>query len=532
MWAVTFAVFINPFSSRAQHSMKSDSFKKRYLYKLSTNFLGFFISLFTAGIVPRALGVENYGVFNYITTFFRQILDFLDARTSTCFYVNLSQKPDDSDLLSFYSYYIIGVVIVLFGMSSVLAFTPIGALIQIPKWPALFFYAAAFCVFTWISEILISVMDAHGYTVPLEKIRLINRVISTIVLLFLFSQKMLNIRNYFYYQFLILLLLSVFILIFLWRQNRSGIEINKISISAFKNKGRAFFQYSFPMLGYMGIGAIVTILQRWMLQYYGGNYEQGIFAFANNFQILPVIFITALQPLTIREMSIAALADNKQHILSYFNKTYPVMFALAAYFSAFFFMEVSSIIKIFGGADYKDAALPLRFFLLSPLIYSMSSINDAVVLATKQTKLLLKLSLLSSPLGLLLTYIFLNPELLNFGATGLVIRTVGLEFFGFLLLLYIISKQVGYNFKKCCSHFLYALPFLGVSYVAHEISTIAANGLPFLVIFFLSGFLYTCSIGFILYFIPTIIGLPRSIIDPLFNRVIELIQARCKKPSA
>jgi len=43
----------------------TDSLKKRYFFKLFSNFSGMAISLVTQAIIPRGLGPKNYGDFNF-----------------------------------------------------------------------------------------------------------------------------------------------------------------------------------------------------------------------------------------------------------------------------------------------------------------------------------------------------------------------------------------------------------------------------------------------------------------------------------
>lgn len=81
------------------------SLKKRYFFKLLTNFLGLIINLFTQMIIPRGLGPKAYGDFNFLTHFFNQIIGFLDMGTSTAFYNKLSQRPKESGLVVFYIYF-------------------------------------------------------------------------------------------------------------------------------------------------------------------------------------------------------------------------------------------------------------------------------------------------------------------------------------------------------------------------------------------------------------------------------------------
>jgi hypothetical protein len=59
------------------------------------------------GIVPRTLGVVNYGNFNYCTNILTKFLNLLDFRASTFFYTKISQNNFDINLKSFFTKFIL-----------------------------------------------------------------------------------------------------------------------------------------------------------------------------------------------------------------------------------------------------------------------------------------------------------------------------------------------------------------------------------------------------------------------------------------
>lgn len=79
-----------------------DSLKKRYVFKLLTNLVGFFVSLFTQAMIPRGLGPKAYGDFSFLSNFFTQLVGFFDAGTSIAFYMKLSQRNKDIGIITFY----------------------------------------------------------------------------------------------------------------------------------------------------------------------------------------------------------------------------------------------------------------------------------------------------------------------------------------------------------------------------------------------------------------------------------------------
>jgi O-antigen/teichoic acid export membrane protein len=105
--------------------MNKDSLKKRYVYKLSTNVIGGFINLFSIAIIPRALGVINFGNFNFITTIITQFINLLEFRTSTCFYTKLAQRPKENKLVLFYGFLSLLIFLLLSFLIIGITFSPI-----------------------------------------------------------------------------------------------------------------------------------------------------------------------------------------------------------------------------------------------------------------------------------------------------------------------------------------------------------------------------------------------------------------------
>ena len=104
-----------PESSGNPHNNHGDSLGKRYFYKLLTNLVSLPVYFVTQAIIPRGLGPQAYGDFNFLTNFFSQVMGFLDMGTSIGFYTKLSQRPHETALVSFYFYFLLVSVITLLG---------------------------------------------------------------------------------------------------------------------------------------------------------------------------------------------------------------------------------------------------------------------------------------------------------------------------------------------------------------------------------------------------------------------------------
>ena len=67
-----------------------DSLLKRYNSKFSTNTISLVISSILTLLIPKFLGPAGYGNFNFLNSFFSQILGFLSLGTPIAFFTKLS----------------------------------------------------------------------------------------------------------------------------------------------------------------------------------------------------------------------------------------------------------------------------------------------------------------------------------------------------------------------------------------------------------------------------------------------------------
>lgn len=225
----------------------SDSIKKRFIFKLSTNFVSLFVGLVTQAIIPRGLGPKLYGDFSFLTDFFSKIIGFLDMGTSTCFFNKLSQRPDDSQLTGFY-FRLSGLVSLI-----VIIFTVAGnwSGIHTIIWPGqelqYVYLAAILAILIWVSGLFNMMADAYGITVATEKIRMLQKLVGLIILFFLYILHQLQLTQLFLYNYLILLLLIVGLI---WTMNRKG-YISKQNIFLSKENGKKFckefYKYCSPL---------------------------------------------------------------------------------------------------------------------------------------------------------------------------------------------------------------------------------------------------------------------------------------------
>lgn len=498
--------------------------KKKYAYKLVTNLLSFILSFFTAGLVPRALGVKDYGNFNFATTIVNQIIILLDFRTSTCFYTKLSQRQEDNKLLIFYGLYAIIIILLLSISIGIINLSPLRNILFPGLTVSIISLSIIYVVVNWLLDVMIKIMDANGFTIVLERVRLVNKVISTVILIILYVSSTLDLSSYFFYLYLSSLIVIGSIIYYLKRKtNYNFREIRVVNKKEIKKYAKEFFSYSGPLGFYVALSFIATSVDRWLLQYYGGSEQQGLYSFSFNLTNFCYLFITALVPLFIRELSIAAKEDDIGKMAQLFRRYTPLLYGITAFFCSFIFIEIDDLIMIFGGKEYLDSKFVLAILAFYPLLSTYSNLSGSVIYATGKTKIFFRLSLILTPIGLLFSFFLLNDKLgYNLGALGLAVKNSILELSSILVILFYNSRFLKISFWYYVFHMIYSvLPLILIGYFARVFVVYLIGMLNLsstsLVVFLSTGIVYTIFAVVLTLLFPNIFGLRKKELRNLLN---------------
>lgn len=496
--------------------MAEDSLKKRYLYKLVSSLVWSGVALATAGIVPRALGPASYGNFNFLTNFFIQVVGFFDMGTATAFYIKLSQRTNDYKLIAFYLYFSIlvtSLTILLVAGSSFLKIENI-------FWPGqewlVIWAAAIWGILNWFSnQVMNRIMDAYGMTIAGEKIVILQRILSLLLLLVLFISGFLGLKEYFLYQYVII----GFLCAAWWRTlSQNGIYLfQKFKLTCFEivSYSKEFFNYTYPLFIYTLAGFITAILDRWLLQVYGGSIQQGFFGLSSQIGVLCFLFTNSMTPLLMREFSIAFGNKDITQMAILFRRYIPLMYSITAFFSCFIVIQADKVVSIFGGNQFRDAVTVVMIMAFFPIHQTYGQLSNSVFYATGQTVLYRNITVIFMIIGLPVTYFLIAPKEqwgIGIGAAGLAIKTVVLQFIAVNVQLYFNAKFLKLSFWKYFGHQIFSVfCLLTIALFAIYFTDYILDLYEYIIInFLLSGFLYALMVIILIYFIPIVFGLKKQ----------------------
>ena len=505
---------------------KEDSLKKRYLAKLSANLIGLAINLVTQAIIPRGLGPRAYGDFHFLTTFFTKVVSFLDMGTPTVFYAKLSQRQQDFGLISFYLRFggLVSLFLIIF--VGCIRMTGIYSTFLPDQVPFYIYLAGLYGVLSWFSQILDKMADAYGVTVSTEIARIIQRGLGLALILELFVSNRLNLTNFFFYHYFILIFLA---LAFIWVMGRKGHSLRrnwKLTLDQIKAYTKEFYNYSHPLFTYALVGLIVGILDRWMLQRFAGSAEQGFYGLSLQIGVLCFLFTSAMTPLITREFSIAYGANDLQEMAKLFRRYIPMLYAIAAYFACFIAVQADKVTVIMGGDTFHQAVLTVTVMAFYPIHQTYGQLSGSVFYATGQTALYRNIGITFMLIGLPVTYFLIAPVNmlgLNAGATGLAIKMVSLQLIAVNVQLYFNARLLKLRFWRYVGHQIVSVGcLLGVAAIS---MFVIDKGLglhdKIILSFLLSGILYTIMVMISGYVQPVLFGLQRRDIHSLVQLCVR-----------
>jgi len=488
------------------------SLKKRYAAKLFANLISLGIGMVIAIFVPRGLGPKAYGDFNFLSTFFLSLIGFFTLSTESGFFVKLSQRPNDLKLIIFYGQFNILAIIGIFLFVTFCQILGFSDSIWIDQNLGYIYMAALSASLVWLVQIMTYVVDAYALTVSSEIMRIVQKIIGLIIILAMFLLNRLNLVNYFLYNYCI----SVFlILAFFWIIRRTGISVInnwKLTIYQIKDYVQEFYIYSKPLFVVSVFGILATLFERWLLQKYGGSVQQGFYGLSYQIGSICILFTAAMSSLMMREFAIAYKRNAVDEMALMFRRYVPLLYSVAAFLSCFVCVQAEKITSVFGGDQFKNAVIPVTIMALYPIHQTYGQLNSTIFLATGQTKLYSVISLVFFIIGLPLVIILIAPINKlghNFGATGLAIKMVLIQFIAVNVQLFYHSKFLKLSFIKYFAHQLISVSLL---LIAAIISKILIGAVPVLKdnVFgniLSSGVVYSIFVMGILLFFPVIFGL-------------------------
>ncbi len=504
------------------NSIEKDSLQKRYFHKLRNKIVGIPINFITAAIVPRGLGIDNYGNFSFITDFFTKFVNFIDSGTSTCLYSKLSKKPEEVALMRFYrGYFVIGAFMIFLILAAIFLINEQNS-IWVGQKTIFVWLGFLWGILNWANSIVQFIVDAYGLTVEGELAAIKQKFIGLCILGLIFFLGKINLFVFFIYNLFMFL-----VMLFLWwkvlkKNNVPLIPEKKLGFGLTKKYSKEFYNFSAPLFVGIFLAFLVGFADRWLLQIFAGSYEQGLYSLSFKVGSLCFLFTHSLTPLFHREIYKAHGEGKPEEMRRLFLRFVPMFYSIAVCISVFFSFQSNNVMVILGGESFKGASVvPIALMSLSPIHQTYGQLNSAVYFALGRTALYRNIGVIMKIFGLGLVYFLLAPTEkmgLNMGATGLALKMVLLQIVGQNVLLWFNTKFLNISFMRMLGHQIISFLLIGGS---AGLATIIANNLTenIIISFIIAGIAYLAFLLFVLYILPSLFSTSREEIIQKTNQL-------------
>ncbi|MBU0633194.1 oligosaccharide flippase family protein [bacterium] len=495
-----------------------DSLKKRYIIKLLANIVNGLINIVLVAIVPKALGPVAFGQFSYLQQFFSQLIAFLDAGTSTAFFTKLSSKSHRKELITFYFLFstaLLVVLLVFLYVTNILNYLD-DLLPDIPKEYVV--YGALFSFFTWITQVYIKISDSHALTVSAESIKILHKVMSLFLLLYMVNFLPFDLNIYFYFQFISLLSFLMILTILFVKKNIFTKEILRLRL-AYTSIIKEFLSFSSPLFIFNTVAIAIGLFDIWLLQKMSGSVQTGFYGLAYSIAAMCFLFTSAMTPIITREFSQSFADDDIQRIKDLFKRYIPMLYAVSAYFSVFIAFESQNLLMLFTDEKFKGAYLVLIVMAFYPMHQTYGQLSGSLFFAAGTTKQYRNIGLTSALIGLVFSYLFIYH--FELGAVGFAWKMILAQIIGVNIQLYFNTRLLKIKLLPFIFHQVYTVGiFVVMAYIStHLIYHIESVLFDFL----LDGFIYTLLIILVTILYPSIFSVNKielfSFLNSLRGRI-------------
>jgi len=423
---------------------KIDSFKKRYFIKFLKSITDALINVCLLLFIPRVLGPSNYGSFSFIRDTFQNIVTFSDLNLSSA-HINYAARKQSSAVATnvYFSYTIlVGLFVLMFVFFITL--TDLDQYI-FPKQSAEYLFLGALLAYLmYLSTSLMGLSDSKIATFGFEMRSIVINFTMFITLALLYFTNLLNLETFFIHRILLYILLLFIGYLYLYRSINFRPRLVDPRKKEVKEVIRDFITFSKPLFTLSIIGIFFGFFDRWFLQIINGSVSQGFFTLALSLSSIASLFLSPMTPLLMQSIAQADEENNYIKMKNAFDKV-KFLYLIGAFLSIFFMFHTKEIMGLIGGSNYNSATSTVVVMFIYPIHIVYGQFCGGVLIALRKTLLYRNISIVSTLVGVVITYFLLAPKSyiipgLELNSFGLALKLVLIQLFTVLVQLFFVCK--------------------------------------------------------------------------------------------
>lgn len=521
------------------------SIRKRFLLSAGANAGRAAISLAVGLLVARGLGPADYGNLAYLLGSFWAIRALLDLGTSSAFYTFISQRERTR---SYYAAYFAWLAFqFLFSLALVVLILPKSIIERF--WLGLdsdLIVLALLATFLQ-NQVWMTVVHMH------ESVRQTARVQLAGVLL-IFSHFILVYAMFFWdwlsvgtvlwaiigEYFVVTTWLSVKLRRMYAIQPASG-SVGSLCRDDLVSVFVAYLNYCRPMAVIAVFTFAYEIVDRWLLQRYGGASQQGYYQVAAQLSTISLLAASSILNIFWKEIAEANERAEYERVASLYRKTTQSLVFLAAFVSCFLVPWAETLVDTLLGSAFHSAWPVLALMLFYPIHQTVGQINGTLYMATARNTVYMKLTVVGLLVSIPVSYALISPGVawgeigLGLGAMGLAVKIVGLNFLFVNIQSWEISRHYDISFQwreQLVAILILLLIGFACKFLTGQLHSLLLpmqEGLTLLLILMwmsVAGVLYLAAAIALVMQVPSLAGMEKTEVNLYWAKFCSLIYRR------
>ncbi len=429
-----------------QATSSEDSLKKRYLAKLAKGVTDAGINVALLLFVPRVLGPGSYGSFNFVRDTFQNTINLADLNLSSAHINRASRKGDSSAATDVYLSYTLLIGVLLFGGVAAITLTGLGRYIFPGQVSTVLFLGALLAYLMYLYVALMGLSDSKVATYGFELRSIAVNVGMSVPLVLLYWGNALNLTTFFTLRIVLYMALLGVGAHYLSRTIRFHPRLANPWDPNTQEVIRTFLSYSHPLVTMSLLGVLFSFFDRWLLQVVYGSVSQGYFSLAFSLTSVASLCLAPMTPLLMQSVARSDEANDAAGVRTAFRRV-ELLYLVSAFISVFVMFHSAEIIRLIGGHEYDGAQATIVVMFVYPIHVVYGQFCGGTLIALRKTGLYRNISLVSSLVGVVLTYVLLAPRSftipgLELNSLGLALKLVLVQLVSVSLQLYFVCRQL------------------------------------------------------------------------------------------
>ncbi len=432
------------------------SVKKRFLFSIGANIVRAVVSLLTGLMVARALGPDAYGDLAYLLSTFLAIRALLDMGASSAFYTFIAQRDRS---IGYYAVYFGWLAFqFVFTVTLILLILPSAVIERFwlgqERYLIMLALLATFLQ-NQVWQTVVHVYEAARETLRIQMASLAIVVTHLVVIAIFIGCNSLSIAAVLWAIAAEYFLASAW----LYRCINSLSDNGSLKEAAMPLKAEirsaisAYIKYCQPMILIALFSFVYEILDRWLLQRFGGASQQGFYQVSSQLSTISLLATTSILSILWKELAEANERGDRTRVTMLYQRTTRVLVCISSFVSCCLAPWADHLVEIFLGSAYQAAWPVFLLMLFYPIHQTLGQINCALFMATGHNRIYMRLTVAGLIVSLPVSYILIAPvdgvqiPGLGLGAIGLALKIVGLNLLFVSIQSWVIARLFRMDFQ-------------------------------------------------------------------------------------